>query len=323
MKSSSRFFPARLVGAEVRGAFAEDVYLIKPNNSPDKKVEVAVTHLSSIAAPKKKHAQTTPIIMLHGSYQNRRFWYSPSADGLAKRLVVAGFDVWLMEARGHGLSPLNDHFENNTLGDYARYDLPAVNTFVAEQSGAKPVWLGCSEGAGAILLSLASGALSHERTAGVVGLGQVLPEQALARIPSAHLLPSLLTGPARHNLAVGPELEPVGLCREVWKEASLLSHFGAAMGVNVRASLATTLMPVAWLTAFDQTSVSGLGDLSLYGSVLQVLPVELPLERLGRESLNESLCDAQALDVVTTPLLRFLGEGLNGILPPGKASSVA
>jgi len=312
-----------LIGAEVQGAFAEDVYLIKPNNSPDKKVEIAVTHLSLIEASQVSSGKAAPIILLHGSHQNRRFWYSPSSDGLAKRLLSAGLDVWLMEARGHGLSPLNERFESNTLNDYARYDLPAVNTFVAEQTAAKPVWLGCNEGAGAILLSLVCGGLSFERTMGIVGLGQVLPEQALAPIPGAHWLPSVFAGPTRSNLDVGPEAEPMGLCREMWKEASLLSHFGAKMGVDVQASLATTRMPFAWLKAFDQSSISGLGPLVALNSTLQILSVDLPQAQMGRESLTDSVCDTQALDAITAPLLCFLGESLDGVLPAGKASSAA
>jgi len=312
-----------LVGAEVRGLLAEDVYLIKPNNSPDKKVEIAVTHLSLIDRVKTDAIRVAPIILLHGSYQNRRFWYSPGCDGLAKRLINAGLDVWLMESRGHGLSPLNECFESNTLNDYARYDLPAVNTFVAEQSGARPVWLGCNEGAGAVLLSLACGGLSHERTAAVVGLGQLLPQQSVARIPSAHWLPALLAGPVSYNTVIGPEREPVGLCRGVWRESSLFSHFGAQMGVDVQASLTSSGMPLGWLKAIDQYSVSGLGSLSALRPSLKALPVDLSLAQLGPESLAFRMSDPQALDAMTAPLLRFLGEVLDGVLPAGEASSLA
>jgi len=319
LKSSSRFFPARLVAAEVRGEFAEDVYLIKPNNSPDKKVEIAVTHLSLIEGVKVV-VGASPIILLHGSYQNRRFWYSAGCDGLAKRLVMAGLDVWLMEARGHGLSPINERFDENTLADYARYDLPAVNTFVAEKTGAKPTWLGCNEGAAAALLSLACGGLSHERTAAIVGFGEVLPQQAVARIPSAHWLPALLAGPSCYNVLVGPERESIGLCRGIWRECSLLSYFGAQVGVNVQGSLAATDMPLGWLQAVGQSSVSGLGPLATLA--LKVLPIDLPLAQLGPKSLTISMGDPQALGAIVAPLLRFLGDGFDGVLPAGKASSV-
>ena len=46
MQSSSQLFPVQLVSAEVIGSLVEDIYLLKPNNSADRSVELAVTRLS-------------------------------------------------------------------------------------------------------------------------------------------------------------------------------------------------------------------------------------------------------------------------------------
>ena len=45
MQSSSNLFPVALISAERRGDLSEDVYRLKPGNSPDFTVEIAVTRL--------------------------------------------------------------------------------------------------------------------------------------------------------------------------------------------------------------------------------------------------------------------------------------
>ena len=86
------------------------------------------------------------MILLHGSFSNRRFWYSPRALGLGPYLARAGFDVWLPEMRGHGLSIRNDGYRDNRVADYARYDLPALASFIHEQCGQPAHWIGHSLG---------------------------------------------------------------------------------------------------------------------------------------------------------------------------------
>ncbi len=143
MQSSSNLFPVALISAERRGDLSEDVYRLKPGNSPDGTVELAVTRLGLADV-----AQTrgTPVILLHGSFSNRRFWYSPKGIGLGAYLARQGFDVWIPEMRGHGLSKRNHDYVKNRIADYARYDLPAIGAFVREQSAQIPHWIGHSLG---------------------------------------------------------------------------------------------------------------------------------------------------------------------------------
>ena len=51
-----------------------------------------------------------PVILLHGSFSNRRFWFSPKGLGLGAYLTRLGFDVWIPEMRGHGLSQRNEEY---------------------------------------------------------------------------------------------------------------------------------------------------------------------------------------------------------------------
>lgn len=53
MQSSSKLFPVALVSAELRGDLVEDVYRLKPNNSPDRSVELALTRLGLAGAARR------------------------------------------------------------------------------------------------------------------------------------------------------------------------------------------------------------------------------------------------------------------------------
>jgi hypothetical protein len=74
MQSSSILFPVALLSAERRGDLSEDVYRIKAGNGPDPSVELALTRLG---LADQGQPQGVPVILLHGSFSNRRFWYSP------------------------------------------------------------------------------------------------------------------------------------------------------------------------------------------------------------------------------------------------------
>ena len=147
MQSSSTLFPVALLSAERRGDLSEDVYRIKAGNGPDPSVELAITRLG---LADQVQAQGVPVILLHGSFSNRRFWYSPKGVGLGAYLARAGFDVWIPEMRGHGLSPRNLAWKHNSVAAYARDDLPLIAAFVREQSGQAP-HDGCTNASGTAL----------------------------------------------------------------------------------------------------------------------------------------------------------------------------
>lgn len=168
MQSSSRLFPVALLSAERRGDLSEDVYRIKAGNSPDPSVELAVTRLG---LADQEHAQGVPVILLHGSFSNRRFWYSPKGIGLGAYLARAGFDVWIPEMRGHGLSPRNAAWRHNSVAGYARDDLPTINAFVREKAGQAPHWVGHSLGGTTLVAALGGGFLTADQVASVALFG--------------------------------------------------------------------------------------------------------------------------------------------------------
>lgn len=230
MQSSSDLFPVALMSAELRGDLTEDVYRLKPGNSPDPTVELVLTRLGRFG---HEAARGTPVILVHGSFSNRRFWYSPKGLGLGPYLARAGFDVWIAEMRGHGLSPRNQQYPRNRVADYARFDLPAIGAFVREQAGQAPHWIGHSLGGTTLAAALGGQYLTEADAASVALFGsQISRVYWPLKVPplawGGRLLLKrfdVLSGPW---LKRGPEDEPIGLALESLRWHGLFGRFGDA-----------------------------------------------------------------------------------------------
>ncbi|WP_421555473.1 alpha/beta fold hydrolase [Pseudomonas kitaguniensis] len=230
MQSSSNLFPVALISAERRGDLSEDVYRLKPGNSPDGTVELAVTRLGLADVPENRG---TPVILLHGSFSNRRFWYSPKGIGLGAYLARQGFDVWIPEMRGHGLSKRNQHYAKNRVADYARYDLPAIGAFVHEQNGQIAHWVGHSLGATTLAAALGGEHLGAAAAASVALFGcQVSRSHWPLKIPlvewSGRFLLKRFAQLSGPTLKRGPEDEPAGVLIEAMRWNGLFGRFGDA-----------------------------------------------------------------------------------------------
>lgn len=228
MQSSSTLFPVALLSAERRGDLSEDVYRIKAGNSPDPSVELALTRLGLAS---QASAQGVPVILLHGSFSNRRFWYSPKGIGLGAYLARAGFDVWIPEMRGHGLSPRNRQWQHNRVADYARFDLPVIGAFVQEQTGQAPHWVGHSLGGTTLAAALGGGYLGADEVASVALFGaQVSRVYWPLKVPpvawSARVLLKRFAQLSGSRLKRGPEDEPIGLALESLRWHKLFGRFG-------------------------------------------------------------------------------------------------
>ncbi|MCY1407439.1 Alpha/beta hydrolase family protein [compost metagenome] len=228
MQSSSELFPVALLSAEFRGDLAEDVYRLKPGNSPDPSVELAVTRLGR---GDREGGRGVPVILLHGSFSNRRFWYSPKCIGLGPYLAREGFDVWIPEMRGHGLSPRNQAYRHNQVADYARHDLPAIAAFVVEQTGQAPHWLGHSLGGTTLAAALGGQYLGAEQVASAALFGsQVSRNYWPLKLPplewSSRFLLKRMGGLSGSRLRRGPEDEPLGVALEALRWHRLFGRFG-------------------------------------------------------------------------------------------------
>ncbi|MBS7660357.1 alpha/beta fold hydrolase [Pseudomonas lalucatii] len=230
MQSSSELFPVALIGADIRGDLSEDVYRLKPGNSPDASVELALTRLGRFG---REGERGVPVVLLPGSFSNRRFWYSPKGLGLGPYLARAGFDVWIAEMRGHGLSPRNRGYRGNRVGDYVRYDLPAIAAFIHEQNPQAAHWLGHSLGGITLAGALGGGYLEQARVASVALFGsQVSRIYWPLKLPPVEWGARLLLGRfsvlSGARLRRGPEDEPIGLALESLRWHGLFGRFGDA-----------------------------------------------------------------------------------------------
>jgi alpha-beta hydrolase superfamily lysophospholipase len=128
----------QLLSADIHSnGLVEDVYLITPNNSGDGSVQLAVTHLST-----QNRKPGTPVVLVHGQFTNRSVWFDHGGSGFAEYLTGLGYDVWMPEMRGHGLSPENQRFQYNSMMDYINYDLPALQQYLATRVEHPAIWFG-------------------------------------------------------------------------------------------------------------------------------------------------------------------------------------
>ncbi len=228
MQSSSELFPVALISAELRGDLSEDVYRLKPGNSTDFSVELALTRLGQ--SGQEAH-RGVPVILLHGSFSNRRFWYSPKGIGLGPYLARAGFDVWIAEMRGHGLSPRNQNYRQNRVADYVRYDLPAIAAFVREQTAQTPHWVGHSLGGITLAAALGGHYLGEDEVASAALFGsQISRVYWPLKVPpvewGGRLLLKRFAALSGSRLKRGPEDEPIGLALEGLRWHGLFGRFG-------------------------------------------------------------------------------------------------
>lgn len=94
----------------------------------------------------KTPSRRPPIVFLHGLGQNRYTWDLPGRS-MARWFVDRGWDVWMLEMRGHGRSrkkgaPMNWNFDT-----FVEHDLPAaLHAVRAERGKSRPFLVGHSLG---------------------------------------------------------------------------------------------------------------------------------------------------------------------------------
>ena len=148
------------------GPEAVRVYRVRTDDD----VEIAVTRLGD-AEP-----LGDPVILVHGTFSQRSFWVSNKGLGLGPHLRERGYDVWILEARGHGRSLRDRRFRSWSAEDQMRFDLPAVQRLVDEARGKPAHWVGHSWGGVSILGAIGAGWLSEDRIQSMVVLGANITE---------------------------------------------------------------------------------------------------------------------------------------------------
>jgi len=92
--------------------------------------------------------QGAPVFMLHGSIENGRIFYSQNGKGLAPFLAQRGFDVFVADIRGRGLStPPVSRQSKYGVTECIREEIPAFLDEIKRIRGNAPLhWIGHSWG---------------------------------------------------------------------------------------------------------------------------------------------------------------------------------
>lgn len=208
----------------------EDVFMLDIL-CPDSSVKLALTRLTPCSSVHSATAKI-PVVLVHGSFCNRHFWYSSNAHGFAAWLVRQGYEVWIPEMRGHGLSVKNNQYKNNTVSAYVRFDLPQIAQFIYQQNPQAAYWIGHSLGGICLAALLAEQRIASSWFRGVALIGaQVSYFKPWMKLPFAWLFVRSLMSNSQYwqagLTAQGVDREPLGVVSEFLRWYSLTGSFRA------------------------------------------------------------------------------------------------
>jgi predicted alpha/beta hydrolase len=103
------------------------------------------------------HADGKPVLMLHGSIENGRIFYTDNGKGFAPWLAQQGFDVFVPDLQGRGLStPRVSRHSTHGLKELMELEFPAILEFIHAEKGLNPMhWVAHSWGGVDMLTYLA------------------------------------------------------------------------------------------------------------------------------------------------------------------------
>ena len=227
------------MSAEYKEGVYEDVYSLKPNNSVDTTVEIALVRLHT-----EQCRQSRPILLIHDAFHNHWQWLDYGLGGVAGRLAREGFDVWLMDWRGHGLSSRNQRPGLNTLKEMAHHDLPAVIAFIEESTGDHPALAARGLACEMVSLALAGGTPVPE---GVFIHPPMLVPSRLCWVPGVKLARRLKYWRRRWLKGEGEEPEPRQLFTELLSKQGWFGRWVGASGEPVRPALLQAVGRIRWV----------------------------------------------------------------------------
>lgn len=227
---------------------------------------VPTTDGANLAVKRRPNPGGIPVILFHGLAVNAEMWDLPPVDtpefqyrSLASVLDEAGYDVWLVNFRGHGSAhgfsePPKD-CDDWTVDDFILGDVPAVVEHVAQASGQRPFLIGQSMGAMSVAAYLTGARPEGEN--GVV-CDPLLADQRQVALAGAVLVefPARLRWPRQIYDADG-QLRWEKLTQDWWRAES-----GSNLGFEVAARLRWLEMLIVAFggVPLDKLRPSGWGD---------------------------------------------------------------
>lgn len=213
----------------------------------DDGVALALFH----AVPERPRS-APPVLLVHGLFGDRTFFYGTGERGLARELARRGWDAWVAELRGPGRSGAQGRGRAWDFEDWIRRDAPALVRGVLSATGQdRLVWLGHSGGGIIGVAFLGIGGDLGRRVAGLVMASAPAPTRMGVRlgplrypVTAASIGLTRLLGrfPAR-ALGVGPADEYSGVVTQLmgW---SLAGRWKGTDGTDYDASARRADIPV-------------------------------------------------------------------------------
>jgi len=215
-----------------------------------------------------KEGNGIPVLLIHGSIEDSRIFYSASGKGFAPFLAQAGFDVFVPDLPGKGKSTPKasrdfDHSQQQFIdGDFNDY-IGYIRTFYPTEK----IRLGGHSWGGVLVLAWYSKYGSTETTGPMVFFGSKrrLATRSLSRIFMVDIMWSgvgkLSTGmfgyfPAK-KLKMGSENEPALFYRETNKWVHAKKWLDLASGEDLAAKLHGKKLPPALFFAGINDKVLG------------------------------------------------------------------
>ncbi len=201
----------------------------------DDGAEIALHHYP----PKVAAVSSIPVLICHGIASNTRTWALGPGRDVGEYLSGQGFDVYLVDLRGHGASgPARSDASADTtsMDTYALHDVPAAVNAARAASGAdEAVWIGHSMG-GLVMVAYLQRVEDHHLAAAATVASPVDWRGADHLTRVIHRLLSLLSGPgplpARDLAAFYAQWEgdiPLHLDRVVYEPTNMARPYLADM----------------------------------------------------------------------------------------------
>lgn len=101
-----------------------------------------------------RNRQGPPVLLVHGSIENGKIFYSKSGKGFAPYLAKQGYDVFVADLRGRGKStPAISRFSDFGLSHTLREDFPAIIRKIKKLKGDVPQYWGAHSWGGVLMLA--------------------------------------------------------------------------------------------------------------------------------------------------------------------------
>ena len=262
-------------------------------------------------APTHVVASNDPVILCHGNALNNYFWHLEDPRDFGRYLQRRGFDVWLVDLRGHGASRLVNPFAGNYLGDqvakhdpynwsledYAMRDIDAVIGEVLKRTGKSRVnWIGHSMGG--MIMYLRLGYAGDDRVANFIAVSSPMDVPR----PPSDMIEEMATNPDANMQAV----------IEKRMMASILHNL---------AILKTVLMTPLDVLYYNRDCMPDETVIRFYANAVENIPPKVNDQLMAMSvkghlmSVNGEIDYARLLSNVKTPILCVTGKA-DELAPP-------